>query len=224
MSGGATRSGGRAAASGLALGALGSAAALALRALGATWRLESTGSTPAHAPFVHVGWHQGLFIGGYVLRGRGLWFPVSLSRDGDIAEHALRRLGFARSPRGSNSRGGSALLREMIRRVRAGESGGVLPDGPRGPAFVAKLGVLALAATTGVPLVPLGVAAAPVGRLTSWDRAIVPLPFARVRVVYGNPLEVPEDASAAQLESCQQQLARSINCVDREAREFLQRS
>ena len=224
MSGGSTRSGGRAAAVDLALRVLGAAAAFALRWLGATWRIESAGSAPAHGPFVLVGWHQGLFIGGHALRDGGLWFPVSLSRDGDLAEYALRRLGFARSPRGSNSRGGSALLREMIRRIRAGESGGVLPDGPHGPAFEAKPGVLALAAATGVPLVPLGVAAAPVARLTSWDRAIVPLPLARVRLVYGSPFEVPRDASAAQLETCRQQLTRSLHGIDREAGEFLHRS
>jgi lysophospholipid acyltransferase (LPLAT)-like uncharacterized protein len=152
-----------------------------------------------------------------------LWVPLSLSRDGELAERALLRLGFARSPRGSSSRGGSALLREMIRRVRAGESGGVLPDGPRGPAFEAKPGVVALAAATGVPLVPVGIAAAPACRLGSWDRALLPLPFARVRLVYGDPIEVPKDPRPASLESLQRQLTTGLHHVDREAQECLQR-
>ena len=128
----------------------------------------------------------------------------------------------ARSPQvRGRSRGGSALLREMIRRVRAGESGGVLPDGPRGPAFEAKSGVLALASATGAPLVPLGIAAAPARRLGSWDRALLPLPFARVRLHYGNPLEVPRSADAAALEDWRARLTEELQRLDRGAAQQL---
>jgi hypothetical protein len=197
--------------------ALGAAAALAIRALGATWRLGVSGSLPVRSPFVLVAWHRGLVVAAYAHRDRRLWVPLSLSRDGDLAERVLSGLGFARSPRGSSSRGGSALLREMIRRVRAGESGGVLPDGPRGPAFEAKPGVLALGGATGAPLVPVGVAAAPSRGLRSWDRALLPLPFARVRIVYGPPLEIPRSENAAALESWRARLTQELQRVDREA-------
>ena len=207
--------------SGVAQRALGSLAACAIRALGATWRVEALGSPPAHAPFVLVAWHRGLLVAAFALRDRGLWVPLSLSRDGDLAEHALRSLGFARAPRGSSSRGGSALLREMIRRVRAGESGGVLPDGPRGPALSAKPGVLALAAATRAQLIPVGVAASPARRFGSWDRALLPLPFARVRLVYGSPLDVPRSADAAALERSRERLSEELHRVDRAAEDAL---
>jgi lysophospholipid acyltransferase (LPLAT)-like uncharacterized protein len=202
----------------------GALAALAIRALGATWRVESSGPIPEHRPVVLVAWHRGLLVAAYALRDRGLWVPLSLSRDGDRAESLLLRLGFARSPRGSSSRGGSGLLREMIRRVRAGESGGVLPDGPRGPAFDAKPGVLALAAATGVPIVPVGIAAAPAGRFGSWDRALLPLPFARVRLRYGDALELPNKADAAALEATRRQLTDELDQLDREAEDDLKRA
>jgi lysophospholipid acyltransferase (LPLAT)-like uncharacterized protein len=204
--------------------ALAALAAGAIRALGASWRLELAGTPPARAPFVLVAWHRGLLVAAYAHRDRGFWVPLSLSRDGELAEGALRRLGFARSPRGSSSRGGSALLREMIRRLRAGESGGVLPDGPRGPAFEAKPGVIALAAATGAQLVPLGVAAAPAHRLGSWDLALLPLPFARVLVLYGSPLDVPRSADAAALESWRARLEQELHRLDREAESRLKRA
>jgi lysophospholipid acyltransferase (LPLAT)-like uncharacterized protein len=210
--------------SGAADRAFGAIVAGAVRALGATWRLELSGTPPARTPFVLVAWHRGLLVAAYAHRDRGLWVPLSLSRDGELAAIALRRLGFARSPRGSSSRGGSALLREMIRRLRAGESGGVLPDGPRGPALEAKPGVISLAAATGAQLVPLGVAAAPARRLGSWDRALLPLPFARVRVVYGSPLEVPRSADAAALESWRSRLDQELQRLDREAEDRLNRT
>ncbi|HEU4428691.1 MAG TPA: DUF374 domain-containing protein [Myxococcota bacterium] len=206
------------------MSAFGALAALAIRALGGSWRLAIAGPMPAREPFVLVTWHRGLLVAAYAHRDRGLWVPLSLSRDGERADGVLRHLGFARSPRGSSSRGGSALLREMIRRVRAGESGGVLPDGPRGPAFEAKPGVLALAAATGAPLIPVGIAAAPARRLRSWDRALVPLPFARVRVVYGSALEIPRSADAAALAFARARLSEELHRLDREAESWLKRA
>lgn len=167
---------------------------LAIRALGGTWRASSEGADPFGGPRPILGalWHQGLLVAAWRWRGRGVAVPVSRSRDGDLIDGVLRRLGFSESPRGSSSRGASGLLRAMIRATRRGTVVAVLPDGPRGPARVAKPGVVALASATGAALIPVGVAARPCLRFGSWDRAMLPLPFARVHCVYGTPLHVPK--------------------------------
>ena len=64
----------------------------------------------------------------------------------------------------------------------------VLVDGPRGPAGVAKPGIAALARHSATPIQPLAFAARPALRLGSWDRTLVPLPFARVVCVFGEPI------------------------------------
>ena len=99
------------------------------------------------------------------------------------------------------SQGGVEALRELARAIRAGEDVAMVPDGPRGPARRLQAGIVALAATTGAPIVPVGVAARPARRLHSWDRFMVPVPFARCAVVFGGALEVKrhderEDARA----------------------------
>jgi lysophospholipid acyltransferase (LPLAT)-like uncharacterized protein len=187
-----------------------------LRALGATWRIELRGPDPfaAAGPLVLGAWHGGLLIAAVCWRNRGLVIPVSQSRDGDRIDAVLRRLGFASSARGSSSRGATALLRELIRRVRAGETIGMLPDGPRGPSGVAKPGIVALARATGARLVPVGVAAAPVWRFGSWDRARLPRPFARVRCVYGEPLGVPRDATPEALEAVRAHFEAELHRLD----------
>jgi lysophospholipid acyltransferase (LPLAT)-like uncharacterized protein len=50
-------------------------------------------------------------------------------------------------------------------------------------------------------------------RLRSWDRLIVPLPFARVLVQVGEPLAVPPQASPAQLEDCRSELERRLTTL-----------
>ena len=159
-------------------------------------------------------WHGGLFVAAYGWRDRNIAIAVSLSRDGDWIDAVLARLGFAESPRGSSSRGATSLLRELIRRNRAGEPIGILLDGPRGPAGVAKPGVVALARATGAKLVPIGIAAAPGFRFGSWDRTLLPYPVARVRIVFGAPLHVPREAEDAALEAKRRELEAELHRLD----------
>ncbi len=194
-----------------------------LRVLGLTWRIQTRGDSPfGRGPFVGALWHQGLFAAAIVWKGRGIAVPVSRSRDGDQIEAVLQALGFAESPRGSSSRGASSLLRAMIRRVRDGETLAMLPDGPRGPAGEAKPGVVALASSAAVPLVPVGIAASPAIRFGSWDRAILPRPFARVRCVYGSPLDVPKKTRGDELEALRVTLEDELHRLNREAEAGLQ--
>jgi lysophospholipid acyltransferase (LPLAT)-like uncharacterized protein len=65
------------------------------------------------------------------------------------------------------------------------------PDGPRGPARVAKPGAVAAAQRSGAAIMPVGIGASPAWRAPSWDRFLVPSPFAKVRMVYGEPFGVP---------------------------------
>jgi lysophospholipid acyltransferase (LPLAT)-like uncharacterized protein len=189
-----------------------------LRALGATWRVERSGADPMAAPeptpLALAIWHGGLLPAAFCWRDRRIAVAVSRSRDGDRIDAVLVRLGFAPSARGSSSRGATALLRELIRRARGGEPIAVLLDGPRGPAGVAKPGAVALARATGARLVPIGIAAAPAVRFGSWDRTVLPLPFARVRIEFGAPLAVPRDASTEALESARAALERELHRLD----------
>lgn len=190
-----------------------------LRVLGSSWRVSQRGDDPlrvppAASPLVMGIWHGGLLPAAYCWRDRGIAVAVSLSRDGDRIDAVLARLGFAPSARGSSSRGATGLLRELIRRARAGEPIAILLDGPRGPAGVAKPGALALARATGARLVPIGIAAAPAFRFGSWDRTALPLPFARVRIVFGAPLPVTREASGEALEALRARLEAELHRLD----------
>jgi len=203
--------------------AAGLAGALFLRALGRTWRVTTTGPDPfaLTGPVVGAVWHEGLFVAAWRWRGRGMAVPVSRSRDGDLIDGVLARLGFSESPRGSSSRGASSLLRAMIRAVRAGHIVAVLPDGPRGPARVAKPGAVALASAAGAALVPVGIAARPCLRFGSWDRALLPLPFARVHCIYGAAIRLPKRSGDADVEHWRAELEASLDRLrDAAAREL----
>ena len=189
------------------------AAALVLRVLGATWRVRVAGTNPFEGsePAIAALWHRNLLVAAFLLRGRPIAVPVSLSRDGDLTAAVLERLRYPSPPRGSSSRGARGLLRQMIRSRREGLWVGVLPDGPRGPARVAKPGVLAVARATGTPIHPAAMAARPALRFGSWDRTFLPLPFARVCVAYGPPIHVPKSTREEALEELRRRLEDELN-------------
>jgi lysophospholipid acyltransferase (LPLAT)-like uncharacterized protein len=87
------------------------------------------------------------------------------------------------------------------------------PDGPRGPARSIQPGVLALAAKMGIPIVPLAWAGTRTKELKSWDQFLVPLPFGRYQVVFGEPIFFTDKGPSAE-----DQLRGALNDVESDAK------
>jgi lysophospholipid acyltransferase (LPLAT)-like uncharacterized protein len=148
---------------------------------------------------VYSVWHAHIWVLLRGLHGQQLSVMVSEHRDGEAIARIVRRLGFA-TVRGSSTRGRARALLELARAGREGPGDLLLTvDGPRGPAGEVKQGVVFAASRTGLPVVPVGVAAANAWRVGSWDRHLLPRPFSRVAVVYGQPIAVSPDADREEL-------------------------
>jgi lysophospholipid acyltransferase (LPLAT)-like uncharacterized protein len=181
----------------LGLIAFGRLTALALRLIGATWRVEILGpdprvdarGVPVAGPHLAALLHQSFVVAAWLFRGAGYCVAVSRSRDGTLVEATLRALGFAQSARGSSSRGGTAAFMSLLHQIESGTTVAVLIDGPRGPAGVAKPGIAALARHSATAIQPVAVAARPAWHLRSWDRTLLPLPFARIVLAFGEPID-----------------------------------
>ncbi len=138
-------------------------------------------------------WHSRFVMMPYSYPGSRLVVMSSRHRDSQMLVRVLERFGLA-TAWGSSSAGGAAGLRDLLRRIRQGYDAGFTPDGPRGPRRRAKPGVVAAAKLSGLPIVPVAFSARPAWRLRSWDRTLVPAPFARGLFIYGDPLCIPRDA------------------------------
>lgn len=175
-----------------------------VRALGSTWRLVEVGGDlveeehVAGRRVVFAFWHRDIMAMAYAKRGTGTHVLISWHRDGEIIARLVRRLGIG-VVRGSTSRGSARGLADMVHKGSHGHDLAITPDGPRGPACVMQPGVVHLSVSAHASVVPVGVAASPVRRLSSWDRFVIPLPLARMRIVYGDPIrfEAGADTEAA---------------------------
>lgn len=132
-------------------------------------------------------------------RRRGTVAMVSLSRDGQRHQLLLKRLGLD-VVRGSSSRRGAAALREVVERLLRGSDAAFAVDGPKGPVYRVKPGAITAARLSGAQLVPMGGFAPSSVRLArSWDKLCLPLPFSRVHVSLGKPIDA-ERATELDLE------------------------
>ncbi|EPR42284.1 protein of unknown function DUF374 [Desulfovibrio sp. X2] len=137
---------------------------------------------------VFVLWHDELFAVPYYGYGKKLHLTtvVSQSKDGEFLAQILNGLSIC-TARGSSRRGGLQALREARRFMREeGRDIVVTVDGPKGPRHKAKEGAIYLAAKENALLLPIRAHyARPHVFAKAWDRFQLPLPFSRVRLVFG---------------------------------------
>ncbi|HOC58805.1 MAG: lysophospholipid acyltransferase family protein [Syntrophaceae bacterium] len=149
-------------------------------------------------------WHQQFFSAIYHFKNYSVYSPalmISQSHDGDIIARIAEKTGW-HTVRGSSSRDGGRALKDMIRHVQqAGGFAGHILDGPRGPAGVVKAGVISLAHASGAMIVPLYTSADRAWYFNSWDRFMLPKPFARVTLRFGQMLDLSVGDSADAFES-----------------------
>jgi lysophospholipid acyltransferase (LPLAT)-like uncharacterized protein len=148
---------------------------------------------PVDQNYIGALWHNRLLIFPFVLRRffsnrRGAAL-ISASRDGDLLADAIARFGFD-VVRGSSSRLGASAILQLTNVLASGRDVVITPDGPRGPAYELGPGIIFLAQKSGAAVLPVNMEYSSCWRLKSWDRFVLPRPFARIRVIIGQPYRV----------------------------------
>lgn len=143
-------------------------------------------------PLIFAHWHRDeLSIVHFVSHYR-IATMTSTSKDGQLIDFVIRRLGGATS-KGSSTRGGSGALLGLTRLMQDGFRASMAVDGPRGPIFQAKPGVFELSRLSHGWIAPTGVASS--RRFIfkkSWNKARLPLPFSKVIVTFGKAIRIDE--------------------------------
>lgn len=149
---------------------------------------------------------------------------ISRSKDGDVVADAARRhdVGVVRGSslnqrKTGKQKGSVGAFREMARHVETGGCMAVTPDGPRGPRMRARAGAVKLARTAGVPLLPCAWSTSRAIVFNSWDRFMLPLPFARGVIVYAEPIEIDVEADDKAIKAATLTLEERLNAATAEA-------
>jgi lysophospholipid acyltransferase (LPLAT)-like uncharacterized protein len=180
-------------------------------------RLEEDGleywtQCDARGPFIAAFWHYSIY---YILRrsvDQPLVAMVSASSDGEYVTRILQRLGHT-AVRGSKGKGkqGFKALMEMAQWMTRGRMAAMVADGSQGPARVAQPGAIILASRTGAPILPMAWSADRYHAFGSWDRSILPYPFARMYLCHAEPIWVPSRIQGQELEDKRLELEKRLN-------------
>lgn len=177
-------------------------------------------------PFIPCYWHQHHFYCAWYMRklikrGFKIGFLISPSVDGEIPARLAREWGGV-VIRGSTTRTGAQAMRDMYNVVaKQGISPVTTSDGPQGPLHVFKIGDILLAQFTQAPLLPFSYAANRAWVLKSWDRFIIPKPFARVAITIGAPVYIPKGLLTEDLEPLRLQMQNTLLSLGQRASELV---
>lgn len=147
------------------------------------------------AQFIIALWHNRLFYSVYSLaehvamKGHNILAIISESDDAEFIARCTEKWG-AFTARGSSTRGGTKALKKILRYTKSGLNPLITPDGPKGPMYEMKEGLPAMVRFTGFPVIPICFDAKKKWIVNSWDKFIIPKPFSRTVLSYGQPIYI----------------------------------
>lgn len=144
-------------------------------------------------------WHGRHFIAYHLLSSKQTRILVSPSRDGQLVSRLLALSGYG-IIYGSTHQSPVRALLSCIESAASGYHLLFAVDGPKGPACKVQPGALFVAQKTGACIIPVSFAARGKWTFRSWDAFIIPYPFTRACIAYGEPFTVPRSISREQMD------------------------
>jgi lysophospholipid acyltransferase (LPLAT)-like uncharacterized protein len=105
----------------------------------------------------------------------------------------LRLMGVERIILGSTGHSGREASDQLVECLKRGYSTVVLPDGPNGPPFLIKRGILHMSMQSGVPIVAVQFIGSKFVEFNTWDRKKLSVPFSTIKMKFGDPIQVNSD-------------------------------
>lgn len=191
---------------------------LFIKVLSSTIRIQTYGEErindlrKMNQRIVFIFWHGRQFLLVQHQANKGICIMSSTSRDGRLQAKILSQFNY-KIAFGSSGKSPVRALVGAIQKMREGFDLAMTVDGPRGPIYKVKPGALFLAKKMGTVIVPVVTTAYPFIQLKSWDKYILPLPFAKGIVCFGEPLMLSEDMSEKTIQKESENLEGKLNAM-----------
>ncbi|MDD3435653.1 MAG: DUF374 domain-containing protein [Candidatus Gastranaerophilales bacterium] len=168
---------------------------------------------PEIKPCIYALWHGHQFCVHGIKDRANLNILISRSIDGEIIARITEKWGF-KTVRGSKGKKGSVeATMQLINKLKNGECVAMAVDGPSGPAFVVKDGIIKIAKMAGVPIVPMYWYSPFKNflKMPSWDSLGYPLGPCRILSIYGEPIHVDANNTDEQDEEARVKLQAAFD-------------
>lgn len=169
----------------------------------------------SHGAVIVPFWHYSIFYIFYHVRNFPAVALVSASRDGEFIARIAQKLRFG-TVRGSSNKQGVQALKKLLKAMKAGKHVGIVADGSQGPPRKMQPGTIYLASKTGSLILPMVWAANKYITFNSWDKTVLPIPFSKIVVRYGKPINIPGKLDNKGIEQYRLQVEQDMNNLYRE--------
>ena len=147
--------------------------------------------------FIYALWHDQLLLSPFTWQTKNrIDILISKHKDGDIIADLVKYHGF-NSIRGSTNNPSKvkekntiSSIRKIIKTLKANVSIGITPDGPRGPRHKVSEGTINIARISNKKILPMALAYKEQWVLNTWDKFIIPKPFNKICIVWGDPIDI----------------------------------
>ncbi len=161
-------------------------------------------------PVVIALWHGRLALMAFLFpRNLKVSALISDHPDGRLVKNAAWFFGI-KTVVGSSTKGGMQAMREILRRIKTGETIFITPDGPKGPYMECSKGTIEIARIAGVPIIPAAISVEKGKTMRSWDKFLFPKPFNTLVLRYGEAITIPADASKEEREEKRLAVEKSL--------------
>ena len=141
-------------------------------------------------------WHGRLLAMPFAYEGKPAKVLISRHGDGEFIARVIKYFGLG-TVRGSYGKASVSSIREILAELKQGTTIGITPDGPKGPRYQIKQGIVELRKAHPAAHSCRSLTARHKRKVFgSWDRFVLPYPFSRILFLWGDPIYVPGDASA----------------------------
>ena len=171
-------------------------------------------------PFILAFWHNQLMMISYCRKPNSrINILASGHSDGRFGAIVGKYFRLNNIPTSSYEK--SITLKPIFKLLKNSKYIGITPDGPRGPNQKVSEGIIKIAKTAQVPIIPIGFASSKFKQLNSWDSFLVTKPFARCAFVWGNSISVPKNCNEIEIDAFKIRLENEINiCTDKAQKEI----
>ncbi|MFH1612830.1 MAG: lysophospholipid acyltransferase family protein [bacterium] len=170
-----------------------------IRSIGKTLNLKIIGFSKIekikknHGKIIYAFWHGEQFPLAYFFKDKNICLITSLSEDGNYQTKIIKKLGY-QVVRGDNKKGGVKGLLSLIEKINEGFDIALAIDGPVGPIYEPKPGVIYLAKKTGQPIIPISIKIEKSKIFEkAWDKYILPKPFSKGIIFIGDPIFIDKN-------------------------------
>jgi len=161
-------------------------------------------------PFILAFWHSQLMMIGFSWKKKqNVNILASSHSDGRFGAIVGKYFNLNNIPTSEKNK--SVSLRSIFKLLNDNNYIGITPDGPRGPKEIVSEGIIKIAKTSKVPIIPLGFWSSKNFKLKSWDSFLITLPFSKCSFVWNKPLEIPYNIQENQIQHYQKLLQEKIN-------------